>query len=175
LQKAFNRLAIRFVAPLGRRFPALFFFFVLGGEEPIDYAQRELLRSGRELFPLARRITQIHITEEARHVCFARNYLERNVPKLSRLQRWRLAVAVPFILSEMAAMMLEPGRAMIKRFAIPKRVMREAYTRNPEHKRRVRASLASIAKLCIKLKLVTRRNVWLWKAVGLGNPFTYPR
>ena len=72
-----------------RRFPELFFFFVLAGEDPIDYTQREMLQSGRELHPLVERISRIHITEEARHMAFARHYLRRNVPQL------RGAEAVP--------------------------------------------------------------------------------
>ena len=69
------RFAARFVAAQGRLFPPLFFVFVLGGEDPIDHVQRTTLRSGRELHPLLRRIMQIHVTEEARHICFARYYL----------------------------------------------------------------------------------------------------
>lgn len=40
------RIGSRFVVTLGRRFPELFFMFVLGGEDPIDHVQREALRSG---------------------------------------------------------------------------------------------------------------------------------
>jgi len=166
-------LATRWIVRLGRVFPELFFFFVLGGEEPIDYAQKQALRSGRELHPLLLRITKIHITEEARHLCFARTYLQRNVPKLGWFARLRLAVAIPVILSEMARMMLQPSRSMVRRFGIPASVVREAYTHNREHRRRVRASLASVAKLCIELGLVTRTTLWLWRAVGLGNPYRY--
>jgi P-aminobenzoate N-oxygenase AurF len=163
----------RRVASFGRFFPELFFFFVLGGEEPIDFEQKQTLRSGQELHPLVKRVMQIHITEEARHLCFARNHLQQNVPKLGWFARLRLSIAVPFILGEMAKMMLEPSRSMIRRFAIPAVVVREAYTDNPEHKRRVRASLASVAKLCIELGLLTRRNAVVWKTLGLGNPFRY--
>jgi hypothetical protein len=166
-------LGTRLVVRLGRAFPALFFFFVLGGEEPIDYAQKQALRNKRDLHPLVRRVMQIHVTEEARHLCFARNYLERNVPKLGWFARLRLAVSIPFILGEMARMMLQPSKSMIRRFAIPRAVVREAYTNNPEHKRRVRASLSGVARLCIDLGLVTPPAVWLWKALGLGNPHRY--
>jgi hypothetical protein len=163
----------RFVIWFGRVFPALFFFFVLGGEEPIDHAQKQLLRSGRALHPLTRRIMQIHITEEARHLCFARNYLQRNVPRLGWVKRAALKVAVPFILGQMARMMLEPSPGMIKRFAIPGHVVRAAYTNNPVHADRVRASLATVAKLCIELGLLTRREVFIWRSLGLGNPLEY--
>src|SRR5213078_2166833 len=66
----------RGVVKMGRRFPELFFLFVLGGEDPIDYVQRRELRSGQELHPLLERIMRIHVTEEARHLSFARHYLK---------------------------------------------------------------------------------------------------
>lgn len=168
-----TELGTRFVVSLGRRFPELFFFFVLGGEEPIDFAQKQSLRSGKEHHPLLAQIMKIHITEEARHLCFARNYLQRNVPQLGWFARQRLAYMIPVILGEMASMMLEPGPAMIRKFDIPASVIREAYRDNPEHERRVRASLASVAKLCIELGLLNERNVWFWKLRGLGNPLRY--
>ena len=171
--RGFTALGAQRVVRLGRVFPALFFFFVLGGEEPIDHAQKQRMRAPAQLHPLLKRIMQIHITEEARHLCFARNYLKRVVPRLGFFARLWLAIAVPFILGEMARMMLQPSSGMIKRFQIPRAVIREAYTQNPEHKRMVRASLASVAKLCIELSVLTKRSAWLWRAVGLGNPFEY--
>ena len=70
---------------LGRRFPAAFFFFVLGGEDPIDHVQRQVLSSGREQHPLAERIMRIHVTEEARHIKFAREGVVRRtrVPEIA--------------------------------------------------------------------------------------------
>jgi hypothetical protein len=170
-----TEVGTRFVVRLGRVFPALFFFFVLGGEEPIDFEQKRTLASGKDVHPLLKRIMQIHITEEARHLCFARHYLQQNVPSLRWHQRLRLSVMIPFILSEMARMMLQPSAAMVRRFGIPPEVIREAYTKNREHHRRVRASLQSVADLCIELGLLGRRNVWLWRVLGLGNPLKAAR
>lgn len=167
---AANQVATRFVVRLGRVFPELFFFFVLGGEEPIDHVQKHTIRSGKTVPPLLKQIMKIHITEEARHLCFARNYLQRRVPRLSLFKKLRLSVMIPFILSEMARLMLEPSPTMIKRYGIPRSVIREAYTNNPKHKQTVHDSLRSVADLCIELGLLTRGNVWLWQVLGLGNP-----
>ncbi len=68
--RALDRLGSRRIVKLGRRFPALFFVFVLGGEDPIDYVQRRELRNGRTIHPLLERIMRIHVTEEARHLSF---------------------------------------------------------------------------------------------------------
>src|SRR3954452_3126721 len=81
----------RGVIKLGRRFPALFLLFVLGGEDPIDYVQRQELRSDREKHPLLESIIRIHVTEEAPHLLFARHYLMRTVPQLSSARRAQLA------------------------------------------------------------------------------------
>src|SRR5207244_1442732 len=122
----------RRVVLLGRRFPALFFMFVLGGEDPIDYVQRQALRSSQEVHPLLERIMRIHVTEEARHLSFARNYLKTNVPRLSRRKRFALAVQTPFILGSMAQLMLKPSPEIVKTYGIPKDVLREAYDHNEE-------------------------------------------
>jgi hypothetical protein len=64
--------------------PSLF-ASVLVAEETLDRMQRELMDT-EGLLPLARRVAQIHVTEEARHVAYARTAVERQVPKLSRSQ-----------------------------------------------------------------------------------------
>src|SRR5436305_3112807 len=92
------KFGARRVLHLARRFPALFFVFVLGGEDPIDHVQRTMLRSGRDLHPLLERVMRIHVTEEARHLSFARQYLRTNVPTLGRFRRHAIAIQAPIIL-----------------------------------------------------------------------------
>lgn len=61
---------------------------ILIGEEPVDRWQRELMRDER-VQPLARMVARIHVTEEARHVTFARDELARAARGLGRAQlRW---------------------------------------------------------------------------------------
>jgi hypothetical protein len=159
----------RRVVTMGRRFPQLFFLFVLGGEDPIDYVQRRELRSRRELHPLLERIMRIHVTEEARHLSFARCYLKRTVPALSPLRRTRLAVAAPVILGQMAELMLKPSPQLIARYRIPKAVIAEGYRRNPRHRAETAASLAKVRRLCADLGLTRSPYGVLWKLVGLDS------
>ena len=168
--KGFEARAARSVVSLGRRFPELFLVFVLGGEEPIDYVQKQDLKRDGKQHPILRRIMQIHVTEEARHLCFAREYLQRNVPKLPWIKKARLAVMAPFILSSMARMMLVPSSALIKRYGIPKDVIREAYTKNPKHKAFVRETLQTVKDLIVQFRILDWRTAWLWTLLGLGNP-----
>src|SRR5438874_747357 len=159
----------RGVVKLGRRFPALFFLFVLGGEDPIDYVQRQELRSEKEIHPLLERIMRIHVTEEARHLSFARHYLKHNARRLGWVRRRQLAVAVPFILGTMAQMMLAPSRRLIRTYGIPKSVLNEAYKHNPEARQYVRDSLRKVRDLCVELGIVTPVSKQLWKAFGIWD------
>ncbi|MDB4965097.1 MAG: hypothetical protein JWN44_786 [Myxococcales bacterium] len=154
------------IASLGASFPELFFVFVLGGEDPIDHAQRLALASERQLHPLVKRISQIHITEEARHLCFARSFLRENVPKLSPRKRAILTLAAPAILRVTAELMLRPSPALIAEFAIPRATVEEAFERNPQYRQITMDSLVKVRQLMEELGLVNRLTAPLWRALG---------
>lgn len=162
-----KRAAERFVVPLARRAPALFFFFVLGGEEPIDFVQRRRLRAGIA-HPLLERIIRIHVTEEARHRSFARHYLEREVPRLHPVRRRTLTVAVPLLLGTMVRLMLDTPRSFTRPNGIPPQVARTA-RRSPEHRALRAASVAGIRRLCAETGLLPRWARPMWKALGIWD------
>lgn len=164
---AWDRLSSAWIVRLGRRFPQLFFLFVLGGEDPIDYVQRRELRSDRELHPLLERIMRIHVTEEARHLSFARHYLKRTVPALPARRRIALSVGGPLILGSMAQLMLKPSRQLVERHQIPAEVIEAAYTANPAHHAETLASLGKVRQLCEELELLRRPYPLLWRALRL--------
>jgi hypothetical protein len=161
------KLGSRRVIGIARRFPALFFVFVLGGEDPIDHVQRTSLRSGRELHPLLERIMRIHVTEEARHLSFARQYLRSNVPTLSRRRRHAIAIQAPLILAEMASVMMRPPRSLVSEYRIPKDVIAEAYGPASPSRDATRESLRKVRNLLIELGLVTPPAKRLWKTFGI--------
>jgi hypothetical protein len=156
----------RRVPRLGRAFPELFFIHVLAGEVPIDHFQRTELRRGSAVHPLLRRIVQIHVTEEARHVCFARRYLETYVPELSPLRKLQLRVMTPFVLRETAALMLRPPNALFREHGVPKSVVEEAYGGAGYHALTC-GGLAPLREVCTELGVVTRRTLPVWKALGI--------
>jgi hypothetical protein len=172
--RGWQALAARRIIAYGRRFPTLFFVFVLGGEDPIDHVQRTLLRREQPVHPLLRRIMQIHVTEEARHLCFARHYLKEHVGRLGPVPRAALAVAAPFVLGQMAQIMLRPSSDIVRTYAIPPAVVAEAYTQNPLHRARTRESLAKVRALCQELGLVTASSVALWRAFGIWGESAGP-
>ncbi len=165
-----QRMGARQVMRFGRTFPELFFIFVLGGEDPIDHVQRMALRSGREMHPLLRRIMQIHVTEEARHLCFARHYLKEHAHRLGGLRRFALSRRAPFILAVMAQMMLRPSPQIVRSYGIPRAVIREAYARNPVHRARTLEALRKVRELCAEIGLVTPATLRLWKMLGIWGP-----
>jgi hypothetical protein len=156
----------RWIVRLSRRFPELFFMFVLGGEDPIDFVQRDALRSGQFRHPLLARISQIHVTEEARHISFARAYLRRHVPRLGAPARVMLAVRAPLLLGQMSRIMMEPTRTIVERYRIPKDVLRAAYTSEPARRRRAEA-LAKPRELASELGLLAPPFDRLWRRQGI--------
>ena len=74
--------------------PLLLCLAALAGEEPADHLQRVQLNLGYP-HPLIEKITRIHVTEEARHISFARHFIRRAVPRLGRLRRQRARPGVP--------------------------------------------------------------------------------
>ncbi|HEV7734733.1 MAG TPA: diiron oxygenase [Candidatus Binatia bacterium] len=157
------------VIRLGRRFPELFFVFVLGGEDPIDHVQRTALRTERTLHPLLKRVMQIHVTEEARHLCFARQYLRQHAPEMSPLRRWVLSRRAPFVLAVMAQMMMRPSSQIVAEYGIPRAVLREAYSKNPVHRARTLEALRKVRELLTEIGVVTPR---LWKLLGIWEHTT---
>jgi len=163
------RLGSRRVVAMARRFPALFFVFVLGGEDPIDHVQRTILRSGREIHPLLERIMRIHVTEEARHLSFARSYLRSNVPKLPPWRRRAIVVEAPVILATEASVMLRPPRHLVRTYTIPDTALRQAYGPDSSSRQEARDSLRKVRNLLVELDLVPPVSQRLWRRLGIWD------
>lgn len=164
----FERRGADFVVKYARKFPELFFVFVLAGEDPIDYVQRQMLRKNREdIHPLLRRIMQIHVTEEARHMTFARHNLRKSVPELSTTRRQRLAFCVPLILGVMGRVMMEASPQIAREYQIPREVVNAAYRKNSIHRRRMYEASTKLFGLCDELGLMNRWSVCLWRMMRI--------
>lgn len=137
----------RRVARYGGSFPELFFFFVLSGEIFIDDDNRKTLRERSRLHPLFQRLLQIHVTEEARHVCFAERYLEQRLPALSRFRTFRIGFALPRILEEGQRLMLQPSARMVREHQIPRAALQQAFGPGTPHQQRVREICAPVREL----------------------------
>jgi len=158
------------VLPLARVFPELFFLFVLGGEDPIDHVQRQRLRHGVS-HPLAERIMRIHVTEEARHLSFARHFLKTSVPKMGRTRRLILTLAAPVLLGIMAETMLAPSATFAADTGVPRRVVRQA-ARSEASRVRSRDAVTKVRRLWRELGLLTPVSTSLWRAFHLWDDDT---
>ena len=156
------------VASRARAFPELFFVFVLGGEDPIDHAQRTVLGGDRTLHPLVRRIMQIHVTEEARHLAFARAYLRESAPKLGIRQRAALSLLAPVVLGQMARLMLGVPAFVAEQYRIPAAVLEEV-RQDPEERAHLSGSLDKVRALLTELGLLPGWTWPVWSGLGVAG------
>lgn len=156
------------VAHWGHTFPELFFFAVLAGELFIDDFNRNVLRRPVEdVHPLVRKMMQIHVTEEARHVCFAESYLREHLPKTSTYDRMRMAWAVPVIFSDAARMMLVPDARIAEQFGIDKPTLDAAFKKNPEHRAHLARVTQSVRDLMEPFGMLRAHHKAWWRMQGL--------
>ena len=166
MPRSLQFLCARFVLPLAWAFPELFFVFVLGGEEPIDYIQRKSLKEVEH--PLAETVMRIHVTEEARHIGFAKSFLAKRVPQLGWVRRQILAGVTPVVLGIMAPLMVYPSKKTIEDCDIPRSAIAQM-KQDPGTRELLRDSVRKIRSQFHDLGLLPRWSRVLWKAVGLWD------
>ena len=66
---------------------SLLWIAALIGEEIFDSLQRQMM-DDPELQPMVQRLMRIHVTEEARHIQFARDGVRKRIGDMPRLNRW---------------------------------------------------------------------------------------
>jgi hypothetical protein len=168
--RLFRRLAP--VLPLAARLaPYGFFLGVLAGEEPIDHTQKAILRAESAQHPLIRRIMQIHVAEEARHIGFAHAYLEHRSGRLSRVERAVMSLVAPVIMRWLADVILIPSRQARRDMGIPRSVVRDVYWRDPESRQTLRDLFGDVRMLCADAGLMNPVSLRLWRLLKIdGRP-----
>ncbi|MBF6331369.1 AurF N-oxygenase family protein [Nocardia transvalensis] len=136
----------------------------LVGEEIFDALQRRTL-DDPELQPLVSRAMRIHVTEEARHIGFARDALARRVPTMSRAElvytRLCVAVAAPLFVYLMT------NRHMYTRAGLDGRVAKRIAVNNPYAKRALGTGAANLGAFLDKQGLIGPVGKWIWRRRGL--------
>lgn len=87
--KCFHRYIIN-ALPLAFQRGSMLWVAALIGEEIFDSLQRQMM-DDPELQPIIQRLMRIHVTEEARHIQFARDGARKRVAEMPRLNRWFMA------------------------------------------------------------------------------------
>ncbi|MDN5857122.1 MAG: diiron oxygenase [Pseudonocardia sp.] len=154
--------------------PSLFFIGVLAGEEPIDHHQRNVVRDGEAMPPVLRRIMEIHIAEEARHISFAHQFLREHVRTQSAAGRLVTSIAYPLIMRWLAGAITVPPAELATRFDIPDRVMKEAFFASPRSQEILAGYFGDVRMLAEELELRNPLANLLWKLCGIdGRPSRY--
>ena len=162
----FDAFMDRRVPAMGRMFPELFFSLVLAGELFIDRDNRRALRQ-KNLHPLYRRVIQIHVTEEARHLCFARKFLEHRLPQLGPIRRKLIAWILPYSLADSARKMLMPAPHVVRQYAIPRQAMREAFGPGSAYRDDIRQAVEPVVTLMQQHAMLGPAETRHWQRRGL--------
>ena len=132
----------------------------LVGEEIFDALQRQIL-DDPEVQPIVRRIMRIHVTEEARHIQFARDGARRDVPTMKRRNRFLLATihgaGGPFY------RYLFTNRAVYRRAGLDGREARRQARANPYFRDTMRLGFAPLAAFLEEIGLMNRISRRMWK------------
>jgi hypothetical protein len=168
--RLFRRLAP--VLPLAARLaPYGFFIGVLAGEEPIDHVQKSVLRTDVDHHPLIRRIMQIHVAEEARHIGFAHAYLEHRSPRLGLVERTLMSVVTPILMRWLCQVILVPSRQARRDMGIPRRVLKDVYWRDPESRAMLRDLFGDVRMLADNAGLMNPVSRRTWRLLRIdGRP-----
>ncbi|WP_082612346.1 MULTISPECIES: AurF N-oxygenase family protein [unclassified Nocardioides] len=159
-----------FLCLAGGPLPNIFFFGILAGEEPIDYLQKSVLRSGHELHPIVERVMQIHVAEEARHIGFAHSYLVERSKDYGTIQRFGLSLAYPIIMRALCDVIMKPTKQMQKDLGIPKSVMREVYWKSDKSSKLLRDTFGDVRMLADELGLMNKVSRQVWRLLGIDGP-----
>ena len=139
-------------------------------EDPIDYVQRQMLQRASELHPLVERISRIHVTEEARHMAFARHFLRRTVPRLRGIKLFGLRLRTAVVMKVASLMMTRPSGHVIRTYGIPASVLAEAYGPGSPSEERIKRALFKPRELCWELGVLNARWAWLWQRLRIYAP-----
>ncbi|SIR99560.1 AurF N-oxygenase family protein [Williamsia sterculiae] len=167
------KVGYRLISPLvplaSTVFPTIFFFGVLGGEEPIDHIQKDFLRTGASLHPTMAAVMQLHVAEEARHISFAHNHLRETIPRKGRIPRFLLSLTFPVVMRVLCGAICVPPNAFQREFDVPDSVMKDIFWRSDESKKFLRNVFGDVRMLGEQCGLMNPVSRALWKLLGIGG------
>ncbi|MFJ4872123.1 diiron oxygenase [Streptomyces sp. NPDC088757] len=165
------RVVSRFLPLAGSLIPESFFTGVLAGEEPIDHLQKAILRGGEDIHPLMRRLMQIHVAEEARHISFAHEFLRVKVPGYGKFRRGALSVAFPVIMRVLGDVIVVPDRKTAEKIGVPHWVIKDIFWKSPDGEKMLRDLFSDVRMLAEDIGLMNRASRKVWRALRIdGRP-----
>ncbi|WP_432087759.1 AurF N-oxygenase family protein [Streptomyces sp. bgisy095] len=165
------RVVSRFLPLAGSLIPESFFTGVLAGEEPIDHLQKAILRGGEDIHPLMRRLMQIHVAEEARHISFAHEFLRVKVPGYGKFRRGALSVAFPVIMRVLGDVIVVPDRKTAEKIGVPHWVIKDIFWKSSDGEKMLRDLFSDVRMLAEDIGLMNRASRKVWRALRIdGRP-----
>lgn len=169
--KAIDRMGVpaygptRHIHRLGRLFKSTAYGVsayasILVAEEILDRWQRELMRDER-VQPLVRMVSRIHVLEEARHMTFARDEVERMLPTLNRAQLAYHQVMTAQICFMVARALVNP--AVYGAVGLDPRAARREALQNPHYQETVRWMGERVTGYLDELGLIPDHQRRLWR------------
>ncbi|HEX7323081.1 MAG TPA: diiron oxygenase [Mycobacterium sp.] len=159
--KYYQRVTINLLPKLFRG--SVLWAAALVGEEIFDALQRQIL-DDPDLQPIVKRLMRIHVTEEARHIQFARGGLRQEVPALPRYRRTYIAnlhgIGGPFYRH------LFTLPIVYARVGLDGREARRMARANPYFHARCGSAFAPLAAFMEEVGLMGRLSRRMWRRAG---------
>jgi hypothetical protein len=139
------------------------FIGILAAEELMDYFNRSAMTKA-EIHPTVRRISQIHVIEEARHISYAKNYLTSEVPKLRGIARARVLAGAPIITAVIVSQIVSPE--VYSTLGLPVDARRQALE-SPHRRRLFKAAGAKFMGFLEEIGVITPYTRPAWRLTRL--------
>jgi len=133
------------------------------GEEIFDATQRRVV-DDPQLQPLIARLMRIHVTEEARHIQFARAGVRRRVAETRRIER--IWVGTVQGLGGLLLERLFTNPAMYRRAELDPQEARRQALANPYFRENQRRGFAGLAEFLEDTGLMHRTSRAMWRRAG---------
>ncbi len=147
----------------GRR--VVSYLLILAVEELLDYMNRATMRDER-VHAVSRAIAKLHVSEEARHVNFAKTYLTEALPTLSEAERREVADIAPASVAVVADLSVDP--AVYEHMGIDNGA--ELARANPYHQATIHTGLAKLTAFLTELGVIDDLHRSAWSDAGLVAP-----
>ncbi len=138
------------------------FIAVLAAEELLDAMNRQTARADG-LHPVSRGIARIHVTEEARHVSFAKAWLGESFPKLGPVARRAVTLIAPLTVRTIAGALVNPDVYATLGIRGGSRAART----NPVYRAKVAEGLERLTGFFTDVGIIDRWTLPLWHKLGL--------
>ena len=152
----------RFLKTYGN--PVEGFADILIAEEMLDMIQREAMVD-QTIQPLIRSVSQLHVTEEARHVHFAHDELARRVEKFNRLRMLRARYIVAISAAVVANALVRPS--CYSAVGLDPREARREARRSPYRRETMLWSASKMTAFFKDIGLIKGPSRQIWVRAGL--------